>query len=71
MPHLPVPAAPALTQQGLCSACGAAPVSICKGEVQICRNCLAVLWHLRRPGAAEPPRPVSRRPGPARISQST
>jgi hypothetical protein len=39
-PHLPVPAAPTLTQKGLCSACAAAPISICKGEVQICRNCL-------------------------------
>jgi len=50
--HLPVPAAPTLTRDGVCSACGAAPVSICKGEVQVCRGCLAVLGHLAAPKPA-------------------
>jgi hypothetical protein len=51
-PHLPAPAAPTLTHDGRCSACHGVPTSICQGEVQVCRNCLAVLWHLRRPAAA-------------------
>jgi len=57
LPHLPVPAAPVLTHEGLCSVCRAIPVLICKDEVQICRNCLAVLWHMRRPAATAKPRP--------------
>ena len=51
--HLPPPAAQTLTQDGFCSACGAAPVSICGDEVQVCGSCLAVLWHLRRPAATK------------------
>jgi hypothetical protein len=58
LPHLPVPAAPTLTQDGRCSACHGVPTSICQGEVQVCRGCLAVLWHLRRPAAPKPsPKP--------------
>jgi hypothetical protein len=56
--HLPVPAAPTLTRDGFCSACKAATMAICKGEVQVCRNCLAVLWHMdRRPAATPKHRP--------------
>jgi len=51
--HLQAPAAPTLTREGRCSACHGVPTSICQGEVQVCRGCLAVLWHLRPP--AEPP----------------
>ena len=52
-PHPPVPAAPTLTHDGRCSACHGVPTSICQGEVQVCRGCLAVLWHLRRPAATK------------------
>jgi len=59
--HLPPPAAPTLTQEGLCSVCRAIPMLICKDEVQVCRSCLAVLWHMRRP-AANKHRPPARAP---------
>jgi hypothetical protein len=36
-------------------------MAICGDEVHICRNCLAVLWHLRRP-AAPKHRPPARAP---------
>jgi len=56
--HLPVPAAPTLTRDGFCSVCRTAPMAICGDEVRICRNCLAVLWHLdRRPAATPKHRP--------------
>jgi hypothetical protein len=51
---LPVPAAPVLTDDGLCSECRARPQLICKGEVKICSSCLAVLWHSNRRAAATP-----------------
>jgi hypothetical protein len=54
--HLPAPAAPVLTGDGLCSECRAPPMSICGDEVQICRSCLAVLWHLKPRAAATPKR---------------
>ena len=61
--HLPVPAAPTLTRDGFCSVCRATPVSICEDQVQICRSCLAVLWHLeRRPAATPKHRPPARAP---------
>jgi hypothetical protein len=63
LPHLPVPAAPTLTRDGFCSVCRATPMAICKGEVQVCRGCLAVLWHLeRRPAATPKHRPPARAP---------
>ena len=56
--HLQAPAAPTLTREGRCSACHGVPTSICQGEVQVCRGCLAVLWHLdRRPAATPKHRP--------------
>ena len=56
--HLPVPAAPTLTRDGFCSVCRTAPMAICGDEVRICRNCLAVLWHMdRRPAATPKHRP--------------
>jgi hypothetical protein len=65
--HLPVPAAPTLTRDGFCSACKAATMAICKGEVQVCRNCLAVLWHLeRRPAATPKHRPPAEPPSDGR-----
>jgi hypothetical protein len=50
MPNRPwdrerAPAAPALTDDGLCSECNAPAKLICKGEVKVCSKCLAVLWH--------------------------
>jgi hypothetical protein len=61
--RLPVPAAPTLTRDGFCSVCRTAAMAICKGEVQVCRNCLAVLWHLeRRPAATPKHRPPARAP---------
>jgi hypothetical protein len=39
------PAAPALTDDDLCSECDAPAKPICKGEVKVCSKCLAVLWH--------------------------
>ena len=61
--HLPVPAAPTLTRDGFCSACRTAPMAICGDEVHICRNCLAVLWHMdRRPAATPKHRPPARAP---------
>jgi hypothetical protein len=39
------PAAPTLTGDGLCSHCSAPAKLICKGEVKVCSNCCAVLWH--------------------------
>jgi len=62
LPRLPVPAAPTLTHDGRCSACHGVPTSICQGEVQVCRGCLAVLWHLRRPAATPKHRPPARAP---------
>jgi hypothetical protein len=64
----PAPAAPALTDDGLCSECNAPAKLICKGEVEICSKCLAVLWHSglvekRRERAAAAP--VKGRPPPA------
>jgi hypothetical protein len=41
--------------------CRAIPMLICKDEVQVCRSCLAVLWHMRRP-AANKHRPPARAP---------
>jgi hypothetical protein len=36
-------------------------MSICGDEAQICRSCLAVLWHLERRAAATP-KPVTHKP---------
>ena len=60
--HLPAPAAPVLTGEGLCSVCKAIPVLICADEVQICRNCFAVLWHMRRPAAPKQRPPAESKP---------
>jgi len=65
-PHPPVPAAPTLTHDGRCSACHGVPTSICQGEVQVCRGCLAVLWHLRRPAATPKHRPPAEPPSAGR-----
>jgi hypothetical protein len=47
---------------------------ICEDEVQVCRSCLAVLWHLRRPAVArrtpaEPREPERSRDQPALDAQ--
>jgi hypothetical protein len=74
--HLQAPAAPTLTREGRCSACHGVPTSICQGEVQVCRGCLAVLWHLdRRPAVArrtpaEPREPERSRDQPALDAQA-
>src|SRR6516165_11860714 len=59
-------AAPTLTHDGRCSACHGVPTSICQGEVQVCRGCLAVLWHLRRPAATPKHRPPAEPPSAGR-----
>ena len=64
--HLQAPAAPTLTREGRCSACHGVPTSICQGEVQVCRGCLAVLWHLRRPAATPKHRPPAEPPSAGR-----
>src|SRR6516225_1377095 len=72
--RLPAPAAPTLTHEGFCSVCRTVPMMICEDEVQVCRSCLAVLGHLRRPAGArrtpaEPREPERSRDQPALDAQ--